>query len=131
LARAAGSAYPGTAPLCACGDPLATARCFRIPAAAPATHPFANAGFVTRAGSTLKLNGKPFRFGGTNNYYLFYKSPAMVDDVFADARTAGFDVPRTWAFGAVSRRYRPGSPTARSTTTSGRSAAATSSPCPV
>jgi len=70
-------------------------------AAAPATHPAANAGFVTRAGSTLKLNGKPFRFGGTNNYYLFYKSPAMVDDVFADARTAGFDVLRTWAFGLI------------------------------
>ena len=60
-----------------------------------------NAGFVTRAGSTLKLDAKPFRFGGTNNYYLFYKSRAMVDDVFADARTAGFDVMRTWAFGLI------------------------------
>ncbi|WP_433303701.1 cellulase family glycosylhydrolase [Actinoplanes sp. CA-030573] len=57
--------------------------------------------FVTRVGSTLKLDGKPFRFGGTNNYYLFYKSRAMVDDVFADARTAGFDVLRTWAFGLI------------------------------
>ncbi|WP_051808119.1 cellulase family glycosylhydrolase [Actinoplanes subtropicus] len=59
------------------------------------------AGFVTRAGSTLKLDGKPFRFGGTNNYYLFYKSRAMVDDVFHDAQAAGFDVMRTWAFGLI------------------------------
>jgi mannan endo-1,4-beta-mannosidase len=69
--------------------------------AAPATQPAANAGFVTRTGSTLKLDGKPFRFGGTNNYYLFYSSRAMVDDVFADAQAAGFDVMRTWAFGLI------------------------------
>src|SRR5262245_4168188 len=70
-------------------------------AAAPATHQAPSAGFVTRAGSTLKVDGKPFRFGGTNNYYLFYKSRAMVDDVLADAHAAGFDVMRTWAFGLI------------------------------
>jgi mannan endo-1,4-beta-mannosidase len=57
-------------------------------AAAPATHPAPSAGFVTRTGSTLKLDGKPFRFGGTNNYYLFYSNRAMVDDVFT-ADSAG------------------------------------------
>ena len=55
-------------------------------------------GFVTRHGDDLKLDGKPFRFAGTNNYYLMYKSPLMVDDVFADARSAGFTVLRTWGF---------------------------------
>ncbi|MFD0594225.1 hypothetical protein ACFQZ4_18620 [Catellatospora coxensis] len=53
-------------------------------AAAAGGHP--DAGFVTRNGSDLKLNGKPFRFAGTNNYYLIYQSPTMVDDVFARAK---------------------------------------------
>jgi hypothetical protein len=35
-------------------------------------------GFVTRHGADLKLDGKKFRFGGTNNYYLMYKSRLMV-----------------------------------------------------
>ncbi|HEU5110563.1 MAG TPA: cellulase family glycosylhydrolase, partial [Micromonosporaceae bacterium] len=55
-------------------------------------------GFVVRDGADLTLNGKKFRFGGTNNYYLMYKSRAMVDDVFADAKAAGFTVIRTWGF---------------------------------
>jgi mannan endo-1,4-beta-mannosidase len=55
-------------------------------------------GFVTRHGSQLKLDDKQFRFAGTNNYYLMYKSKLMVDDVFADASTAGFTVLRTWGW---------------------------------
>jgi mannan endo-1,4-beta-mannosidase len=58
----------------------------------------AHSGFVTRSGSNLKLGGATFRFGGTNNYYLTYKSPAMVDDVLGDAATAKFTVVRTWGF---------------------------------
>ncbi|GAA0900822.1 hypothetical protein GCM10009557_76860 [Virgisporangium ochraceum] len=54
--------------------------------------------FVTRAGSDLRLDGHTFRFAGTNNYYLMYKSPLMVDDVFADAQAARFNVLRTWGF---------------------------------
>jgi len=55
-------------------------------------------GFVTRIGSDLKLNGKLFKFYGSNNYYLPYKSRLMVDDVFADAQAAGFTVLRTWGW---------------------------------
>lgn len=55
-------------------------------------------GFVARHGDDLTLNGKDFRFAGSNNYYLMYRSPAMVDDVFADAAGAGFTVLRTWGF---------------------------------
>src|SRR3954471_9261395 len=55
-------------------------------------------GFVTRHGKDLRLDGKQFRFAGSNNYYLMYKSPLMVDDVFADAAAAGFTVLRTWGF---------------------------------
>jgi len=58
----------------------------------------ASPGFVTRQGSKLKLDGKPFEFAGTNNYYLGYKSPAMADSVLDDARAARFDVVRTWGF---------------------------------
>jgi mannan endo-1,4-beta-mannosidase len=58
-------------------------------------------GFVVRQGDKLLLDGKKFEFGGTNNYYLFYKSRLMVDDVFADAQAAGFNVMRTWAFAAI------------------------------
>src|SRR5688500_12289651 len=51
--------------------------------------PFATAGvsaapgsdFVKQAGPELRLHGKPFRFAGSNNYYLMYKSPFMVDEV--------------------------------------------------
>lgn len=69
-------------------------------AAAPAS---STTGFVTRQGDQLKLDGKRFRFGGTNNYYLMYKSRLMVDDVFADARAAGFTVMRTWGFLDIGR----------------------------
>lgn len=69
-----------------------------VPAVA-ATPP--KTGFVVRDGHRLLLDGKTFRFGGTNNYYLFYKSRAMVDDVIADARAADFTVLRTWAFGLI------------------------------
>jgi mannan endo-1,4-beta-mannosidase len=55
-------------------------------------------GFVTRQGSDLRLDGRTFRFAGSNNYYLMYRSPAMVDDVLADAAGAGFNVLRTWGF---------------------------------
>jgi mannan endo-1,4-beta-mannosidase len=52
--------------------------------------------FVTRKGSDLYLNGKPFRFAGSNNYYPIYKSQLMVDALFDKAKTQGFDVMRVW-----------------------------------
>ncbi|GIH06259.1 hypothetical protein Rhe02_43260 [Rhizocola hellebori] len=67
-------------------------------AAVPASAGQTASGFVTRHGSDLKLDGKQFRYSGSNNYYLMYKSPLMVDDVFADAKAAKFNVIRTWGF---------------------------------
>ncbi len=55
-------------------------------------------GFVTRQGTALMLNGRPYEFAGTNNYYLGYKSRSMTDRVLDDAKAAGFDVMRTWGF---------------------------------
>ncbi|MEU4244492.1 cellulase family glycosylhydrolase [Actinoplanes sp. NPDC026619] len=54
--------------------------------------------FVTRAGADLRLHGKPFRFAGTNNYYLHYQSPAARDNVLDTAAAAGFQVMRTWGW---------------------------------
>src|SRR4051794_5793302 len=54
--------------------------------------------FVVRTASELRVHGKLFHFAGTNNYYLPYSSPLMVDDVLTTAAAQGFDVVRTWAF---------------------------------
>lgn len=68
-------------------------------AAGSAAHPSPpRDGFVTRSGSDLRLDGRPFRFAGTNNYYLMYSSHAMVDDVVDRAHAAGFTVLRTWGW---------------------------------
>ncbi|NLZ61349.1 MAG: cellulase family glycosylhydrolase [Acholeplasmataceae bacterium] len=40
----------------------------------------------------------PFRFLGTNNYNLHYKSDAMIDDVIIQAADMGIKVIRMWAF---------------------------------
>ena len=55
-----------------------------------------NSGFVERAGNILKLNGKQFRFAGSSNYYLMYKSQFMVDDVLEAAAGNDFRVMRIW-----------------------------------
>jgi mannan endo-1,4-beta-mannosidase len=52
--------------------------------------------FVQRDGPGLVLNGKDFRFAGTNNYYPMYKSQFMVDDLFSTAAAQGFTVFRMW-----------------------------------
>ncbi|MFL6144592.1 MAG: cellulose binding domain-containing protein [Labedaea sp.] len=52
--------------------------------------------FVTRNGAAFDLGGQPFRYGGTNNYYLHYKSQLMVDDVFSDAVAMNLKVIRAW-----------------------------------
>lgn len=54
--------------------------------------------FVKQAGPELRLNGKLFRFAGTNNYYLMYKSQFMVDDVLNAGAANGFTVVRTWGW---------------------------------
>lgn len=54
--------------------------------------------YVKRVGSNLMLDGQFFRFGGTNNYYLMYKSRAMVDNVLETAAANNFKVVRTWGW---------------------------------
>src|SRR5262249_1137776 len=43
-----------------------------------------------------RFHGNVFRFAGSNNYYLMYKSHLMVDDVLNAARDQGFRVMRVW-----------------------------------
>lgn len=52
--------------------------------------------FVTRRGSQLFLDGRPFYFAGSNNYYPIFKSRFMVDDLFETAAANKFSVMRVW-----------------------------------
>lgn len=55
-------------------------------------------GFVTTKSNYFILDGKPFYFAGTNNYYLAYSSNAMIDDVLNDAKAMNLKVIRCWGF---------------------------------
>jgi endo-1,4-beta-mannosidase len=48
--------------------------------------------------ATFLLNGEPFCFAGTNNYYLTYKSHKMVDDVLETTKSLGLKVIRIWGY---------------------------------
>ncbi|MED4971841.1 beta-mannosidase [Geobacillus kaustophilus NBRC 102445] len=54
--------------------------------------------FVYRKGDKLMIGNKEFRFVGTNNYYLHYKSNQMIDDVIESAKKMGIKVIRLWGF---------------------------------
>jgi endo-1,4-beta-mannosidase len=64
-----------------------------------------NKGFVVRNGSDLELQGEPFRFAGANNYYLFYKSHYMIDDVMKTLQDNNINVLRTWGFADGKAKY--------------------------
>src|SRR5215469_5627069 len=64
---------------------------------APRAHA-ATGGFVTTQGTQFMLNGAPFEFAGSNNYYPEYSPKPMVDDLFANAQAMGLKVVRIWAF---------------------------------
>ena len=96
----------GALSLSACGNPTAPKPPMTAPAAPTlsdvpndvSVQSVKNAGFVTRKGAELRLNGAPYRFAGTNNYYLEYSSPAMVDALLESAAKNHLNVVRTWGF---------------------------------
>ncbi|KPA14416.1 endo-1,4-beta-mannosidase [Candidatus Magnetomorum sp. HK-1] len=64
-----------------------------------------NKGFVTRKNSDFELQGNRFRFAGANNYYLFYKSHYMIDDVLKTMKENNLTVLRTWGFSDGKAKY--------------------------
>ena len=58
-----------------------------------AAHP---EGFVYADGSKFMCDGSPYYYGGTNCYYLTYKSKSEVKNVFDDASDMGLKVIRIW-----------------------------------
>lgn len=54
--------------------------------------------FVTVRGGQFVIAGTPFRFGGTNTYYLHQQSHYMIDAALDDAAAMGLGVVRAWAF---------------------------------
>jgi mannan endo-1,4-beta-mannosidase len=48
--------------------------------------------------ANFELEGKPFCFAGTNNYYLASKPKPMVDDVLQAAKALDFPVVRIWGY---------------------------------
>ena len=60
---------------------------------------FAQSGsFVQVSNGSLTLDGQPFRFSGTNNYYLMYSPPSQVDAILQVAASSNFKVVRTWGW---------------------------------
>ncbi len=86
-----------TAAAIALSLPLAVALATPATAHRPTPVPVAEQ-FVKRSGPLLTLAGKPYRFAGTNNYYLEYSAPAMTDAVLENAAASGSTVVRAWAF---------------------------------
>ena len=66
-----------------------------VAAAATASAP--TAGFVTANGSRFELDGREFKFGGTNVVILQYADRYQVDDVLSRAAANNFSVVRTFA----------------------------------
>ena len=64
-----------------------------------------NKGFVVRNKAGFECSGIPFRFAGANNYYLFYKSHYMIDDIMKTMKENNINVLRTWGFADGKAKY--------------------------
>ncbi|MGN0594905.1 MAG: endo-beta-mannanase, partial [Hominimerdicola sp.] len=53
-------------------------------------------GFVYTKGTQFMCDGAPYYYGGTNCYYLIYKSQTAVDNVLDDCVDMGLNVVRVW-----------------------------------
>jgi len=75
-----------------CLAALALAGCVKTPAPLAATPLTAK----ENPPATFELEGKPFCFAGSNNYYPIYKPRPVVDDLLLAAKALDFRVMRVW-----------------------------------
>lgn len=54
--------------------------------------------FITQKGTQLYAGDKPFRFSGTNNYYMHYGDNKAITTVLDDAQKMNLNVIRVWGF---------------------------------
>ena len=71
---------------------LALASCVKARAIQPVAAPPAPG----RPVATFEVDGKPFCFAGSNNYYAIYKPRPVVDDLLRAAKALDFRVLRVW-----------------------------------
>lgn len=83
----------------------ATARAATGPTPTPSTNAATSSAFPGRPrtfvavrGGFFTLDNRPFRFAGTNTYYLHQQSHYMIDAALNDAKAMGLSVVRAWAF---------------------------------
>jgi len=86
-AAAAATALPGTAAATAAPSPSGAGGRQHRPMS-----------FVTTRRGEFAVNGRAFRFGGTNTYYLHQQSHYMIDAALNDAAAMSLAVVRAWAF---------------------------------
>lgn len=79
LAAGLGAALASSAPLATAATPHAST-------------------FVRVRNQSFEIAGQPFRFGGSNCYYLHQQSHYMIDSVLDDAAAMSLAVIRAWAF---------------------------------
>ena len=84
----------GTAAAAPAGTDTASASA----AAANKAAPWPTLKFVTTRRGEFHLDGEPWRWGGTNCYYLHAQSHYMVDSMLNDAKAMSMQVVRAWAF---------------------------------
>ncbi len=72
---------------------MLTAGCLRT----PDRHAQSTPDVAVNLPAGFELEGKPFCFHGSNNYYPVYKPRNVVDDLFANAERIDFRVMRIWS----------------------------------
>lgn len=80
---------------------LSERKSLRLPPVAPVTLsvPPESKNFITVREGRFFDGDKPWRYVGTNNYYLNHIDTATRDSILADARSEGLKVIRVWGFG--------------------------------
>lgn len=80
---------------------LSDRKTLRVPAVTPLvlTPAPESKNFITVKDGRFYDGEKPWRYVGTNNYYLNHIDDKTRDSIFADARSLGMKVMRVWAFG--------------------------------